>query len=76
MATKKQKHNEKYTSYGFTVTLDRYGTEKPQCFLCGKVLANISMKPVKIKEHLHANHYGETFLTAAIHFCKRRQDLK
>ena len=29
MATKKRKYNEEYISYGFTVTLDRDGTEKP-----------------------------------------------
>ena len=40
MATKKRKYNEEYISYGFNVKLDRDGTEKSQCFLCGKVLAN------------------------------------
>ena len=58
MATKKRKYNEEYISYGFTVTLDRDGTEKPQCFLCGKVLTNSSMKPVKPKEHQNANDPG------------------
>ena len=58
MASKKQKYNEEYISYGFSVTLDRDGTEKPQCFLCGKVLANSSMKPAKLKERLNANHPG------------------
>ena len=74
MATKKRKYNEEYISYGFTVTLDRDGTEKPQCFLCGKVLANSSMKPVKLKEHLNANHPGnisdsrDTFLQKKVRF--------
>ncbi|XP_071035276.1 protein FAM200C-like [Parasteatoda tepidariorum] len=36
--------------YGFCCMKD--GTEKPQCFLCGKVLANASMKPAKLIEHL------------------------
>ena len=58
MAIKKRKYNEEYISYGFTITLDRDGTEKSQCFLCGKVLADSSMKPVKLKEHLNANHQG------------------
>ena len=44
MTTKKRKYNEEYISYGFTVTLDRDDTEKPQCFLCGKVLANSKTK--------------------------------
>ena len=74
MATKKRKYNEEYISYGFTVTLDRDGTEKPQYFLCGKVLANSSMKPVKLKEHLNANHPGnisdsrDTFLQKKARF--------
>ena len=32
------------------------GSERPQCFLCGKVLANASMKPAKLKEHLISMH--------------------
>ena len=58
MATKKRKYNREYISYGFNVKLDRDGTEKPQCFYCGKVLANSSMKPVKLKEQQNANHPG------------------
>ena len=50
MATKIRKYNEEYISYGFNVKLDRDGTEKPLCFYCGNVLANSSMKPVKLKE--------------------------
>ena len=61
MVTKKRKYNEEYISYGFTVTLDRDGTEKPQCFFCGKVLANSIMKPVKLKEHLNAIYPGSIF---------------
>ena len=74
MATKKRKYNEEYMSYGFTVTLDRDGTEKFQFFLCGKVLANSSMKPVKLKEHLNANHPvnisegRDTFLQKKVRF--------
>ena len=58
MAAKKRKYNNEYILLGFTVTVDRDGTEKPQCFLCGKVLANSSMKPVKLKDHLISNHPG------------------
>ena len=76
MATKKRKYsyNEEYISYRFIVTLDRDGTEKPQCFFCGKVLANSSMKPVKLKEHLNTNHPGnisdsrDTFLQKKARF--------
>ena len=54
--------------------LDRDGTEKSQCILCRKVLANSSMKPVKLKEHLNANHLGnisdsrDTFLQKKARF--------
>ena len=58
MAAKKRKYNNEYISLGFTVTVDRDGTEKPQCFLCEKVLANSSIKSVKLKEQLISNHPG------------------
>ena len=54
--------------------MDRDGTEKPQCFLCGKVLANSSTKPVKLKKHLNADHPGnisdscDTFLQKKARF--------
>ena len=32
--------------------------EKPLYFFCEKVLGNRSKKPVKLKEHLNANHLG------------------
>ena len=35
---------------------ERDGTQKPQCFLCGKVLADGSMKPLKLKDHLKSFH--------------------
>lgn len=54
--SKKRKYNNDYTLFGFTSTKDRDGTEKPQCFLCSKVLANSSMKPAKLKEHFNTNH--------------------
>ena len=55
---KKRKHNNDYISYGFTFTTERDGTEKPRCFLCGKVLANRSIKPENLKEHLSTSHPG------------------
>ena len=36
--------------------IERDGTQKPQCFLCGKVLANKSIKPSKLKDHLKSFH--------------------
>ncbi|XP_042203602.1 protein ZBED8-like [Homarus americanus] len=52
----KRKYNEAYLSFGFTFIAERDRTQKPQCFLCGKVLANGSMKPTKLKEHLMSVH--------------------
>ena len=49
-----------YVSFGFTYITERDGTQKPQCFLCGKVLANGSMKPTKLKEHLTSVHPENT----------------
>ncbi|XP_042228922.1 protein ZBED8-like [Homarus americanus] len=54
--SKKRKYNEAYLSFGFTFIAERDGTQKPQCFMCGKVLANGSMKPTKLKEHLTCVH--------------------
>lgn len=54
--SKKRKYDENYVSYGFCCMKESDGTEKPQCFLCGKVLANASMKPAKLIEHLKSLH--------------------
>ena len=39
-----------------TVLTERDGTQKTQCFLCGKVLANGSMKPSNVKDNLKTFH--------------------
>jgi len=54
--SKKRKYDDSYTSFGFTSIIERDGTQKPQCFICGKILANGSMKPTKLKEHLASVH--------------------
>ena len=54
--SKKRKYSDEYISFGFTFMTERDGTQKPQCFLCGKVLANGSMKPSKLKDHLNSFH--------------------
>ena len=46
------KYSEDYVAFGFTFFTDSDGSERPQCFLCGKVLSNTSLKPAKLKEHL------------------------
>lgn len=54
--SKKRKYDEAYVSFGFTFIAEHDGTQKPQCLLCGKVLANGSIKPGKLKEHLTSVH--------------------
>lgn len=56
--SKKRKYDDLYVTYGFTFITERDGTQKPQCFLCGKVLANSSMKPAKLSDHLTSVHPG------------------
>ncbi|KAJ8728586.1 hypothetical protein PYW07_006282 [Mythimna separata] len=62
--SKKRKYNDTYVNFGFTFMTERDGTQKPQCFLCDKVLANRSMKPAKLSEHLktvHPGHISDSF---------------
>jgi len=56
MSGKKRKYQENYTVHGFTFITERDGTQKPQCFLCTKVLVNDSMKPTKLREHQEKCH--------------------
>ena len=73
MASKKRKYESSYVSYGFTFITERDGTQKPQCFLCSKVLCNTSMKPSKLKEHfknLHSNYSQDELLVKKPRFEK------
>ena len=54
--SKKKKYSDQHISLGFTFMIERDETQNPQCFLCEKVLANGSMKPLKIKDHLKSFH--------------------
>ena len=54
--SKKRKYSENYVAFGFTFVTDSDGSQRPQCFLCGKVLANASLKPAKLKEHFISIH--------------------
>ena len=55
--SKKRKYSDQYISLGFTFMTERGdGAQKLQCFLCGKVLVNGSMKPSKLKDHLKTFH--------------------
>jgi len=60
--------------YGFTFITECDVTQKPQCFIYGKVIANGSMKPVKLRKHLvslhprHASDNMEIFQTKKSRF--------
>ena len=51
--------------------LNEDGTQKPQCFLCGKVLANGSVKPAKLSEHLTSVHPGNASDTVDVFRAKK-----
>jgi hypothetical protein len=74
--SKKRNINNSYELFGYTFITERNGTQKPQCFICRKVLANGSMKPAKLKEHLvslhpqHMSDNSEVFLTKKTRFEK------
>lgn len=54
--SRKRKFSDDYVQYGFTFITEKDGTQKPQCFLCSKLLCNENMKPSKLKEHFKALH--------------------
>jgi len=69
--SKKRKYSENYVAFGFTFITDSDGSERPQCFLCGKVLANASLKPAKLKEHLTSVHPKNALDSVESFRCKK-----
>ena len=55
MSIKKRKYDESYLQYDFTYIVDN-NEERLQCALHNKVLSNDSMRPEKLKQHLHNVH--------------------
>lgn len=49
------KYDPSYIKFGFVAVIDG-DVLKPQCIICGDVLANEAMKPSKLKRHLHSKH--------------------
>lgn len=49
---KKRKYDNSYMSFGFTFITERDGIQKPQWFICGKILANGSMKPTTSSKNI------------------------
>ncbi len=52
---KRRKYQKEFIQYGFTCHAKNQ-VEHPQCVLCGHILANESLKPVKMKRHLETRH--------------------
>ena len=52
MSVKKRRYNYSYIEYGFTCIINN-GEKRPQCVIYNKVLSNDSLKPTKLKQHLH-----------------------
>ena len=50
-----RKYDSSYIQFGFVATNDG-GVPKPQCVICGDVLANDAMKPSNLKRHLNTKH--------------------
>lgn len=53
---KVRKYQDDYLTLGFTSILSNNNQEQPQCVLCLEILANDSLKPVKLKRHLQTKH--------------------
>ena len=47
--------NAEYLKFGFTFAGNE-NNPRPQCLVCGDILANESMVPSKLKRHLSTNH--------------------
>ncbi|XP_040312981.1 SCAN domain-containing protein 3 isoform X3 [Herpailurus yagouaroundi] len=50
-----RKYDPSYIEFGFIAVIDGE-VLKPQCIICGDILANEAMKPSKLKRHLYSKH--------------------
>uniref|UniRef100_UPI0035902D18 protein FAM200C-like n=1 Tax=Myxine glutinosa TaxID=7769 RepID=UPI0035902D18 len=53
--SKKRTYNGSFLNFGFSSIVNN-GVQLPQCVICKKTLANESLKPFKLKEHLAKVH--------------------
>ena len=53
--SRKHSYNENFILFGFSFLVSK-GLQVPQCVVCQKTLANGSMKPFKLYEHLEKAH--------------------
>jgi hypothetical protein len=72
---KKRKYDESYVLYDFTCIHESDGTQKPQCLLRLKILANRSTEWAKLKEHLTSVH-PEKHLKMRFFFCEDSSNRK
>ena len=56
--TRRRHYQKEFLKYGFTCQV-KGNLDHPQCVICGDVLANESLKPVKLKRHLETRHPEE-----------------
>ncbi|XP_064412766.1 protein FAM200B-like [Latimeria chalumnae] len=59
-----------YLKFGFSFIEDRKGEHRPQCIICGELLANESLKPSKLRRHLETKH--PTYKDKPLDFFKRK----
>ena len=63
MMSKKRKYDDSYIKWGFMKFVEKDETERPQCVLCYKVLAEASIKLSKLKAHsssIHPTHENDS----------------
>lgn len=53
--SEKRRHQDSYLYFGFSFLIQN-GEQVPQCLICLKTLANGSMKPFQLKQHLENSH--------------------
>ncbi|XP_069498778.1 zinc finger BED domain-containing protein 5-like [Ambystoma mexicanum] len=68
---KARKFDGTYLDLGFTSVVIR-GETRPQCVVCGAILANESMKPAKLRRHLETKH-GELIGKSRDFFARKLQ---
>lgn len=69
-STRRRQYQKEYIKYGFTCQV-KNEMDHPQCVLCGAVLANESLKPVKIKRHFENKHTDQVNKT--VQFFQRKE---
>ena len=75
--TKKKTYNESFLHYGFTF-LSENNKHRPLCLICNEVLSTESLKPAKLKQHLHTCRVliATGFWRFFIAYCEYPKDIK